>query len=63
MGVIFQWWKVVPIYHLIGQTVATRAPVHDETLCGRYVAEGVGWLPIRHLIKFARLCKDCERRV
>lgn len=56
-GVVFRIWADSPVYH------RTRIGLTDtgfKTLCGRTVGDYTPLLPLKHLAKFARLCKDCS---
>lgn len=58
-GVVLNVDRPVPIYHLFGLFESGRA----ITRCGRVVSWGgmSPYLPIKHLKRFARVCRSCSQ--
>lgn len=56
-GVAFRIHEDEPAYHRIR---IGHSPKGFKTVCGRDVGDYRPLLPLKHLAKFARLCKDCS---
>lgn len=50
-AIIFKPWEALPVYH--------RPTPRMKTLCGRMISRTTPWLPLKHVVKFARPCKGC----
>ena len=59
-GVLFvRLYADRPVMHLFGRVVNFGDRTFDGTLCGR---QAETWLAFRYATKFARKCRDCDRR-
>jgi hypothetical protein len=59
-AIILDIWANDPVYH---RFASARRGVdgtwRDYTSCGRVVGAYKPWLPMKHVVKFARPCKGC----
>lgn len=56
-GVAFRIWEDEPVYHRVE---VGSMPKGFRTICGREVGIYRPLLPLKHLDKFAVLCKGCQ---
>ena len=57
-GIILDIWKNDPVFHGFSPE-RSRIGAAEFTRCGREISSYKPWLPIEHVVKFARPCKGC----
>lgn len=55
-AIILRIWADEPVYHRYWGNLKSG---EDRTKCGRRIGAFVPWLPMKHVVKFARPCKGC----
>ena len=58
-AIILDIWKDEPIYHRHGGFRGMSEERRPITTCGRKIASYKPSLPMKHVKRFARPCKDC----
>ena len=61
-------WEDEPVLHAFGDSRLNKVPgemrakIEDETVCGRPIVAGELALPLKHGLKFGRLCQQCWQK-
>jgi len=58
-AIVMRPWLDEPVFHRVMEAQGRRYP--DYVQCGRKIGSFTPWLPRKHVVKFARPCKDCFR--